>query len=140
MNQQQFEPLDLNEFAEICHNAHIAFCLDKFPSEERALEHFYIEHLNARAAAQAAQPEPMSAPTAEPRKADDVDRLLHQVFLLCEAVEDLPEINPKNEHERGFDRGRRFEAKQIRRAIGDWFQWTFCGQSSKGRAAIKEQT
>lgn len=57
MSEQQFAPLDLNEFAEICHNAHIAFCLDKFPSSEPALEHFYIEHPNRRAAVQAAQPE-----------------------------------------------------------------------------------
>ena len=77
-----------------------------------------------------------AAPIAEARKADDVDRLLHQVFLLCEAVEDAPAIAPKNEHQHGFDRGCRFEAKQIRRAIGDWFQWTFCGRSFMGEPVI----
>ena len=81
-------------------------------------------------AALAAQPGAVAA------KNNDVDRLLRQVFLLCEAVEDLPEIDPKNEHERGFDKGRRFQAKQIRRAIGDWFQWTFCGSSFMGEPVL----
>lgn len=45
------EPLDLNQFAEVCHDAHIDFCLDKFPSEERALEHHYIGLLNRMHAA-----------------------------------------------------------------------------------------
>jgi len=44
---QPIEPLDLNVFAEICHNAHIDFALDKFPSYERAIEHHYIWMLNA---------------------------------------------------------------------------------------------
>lgn len=40
-------PIDLNAFAEVCHNAHIDYALDKFPSYERAIEHHYITLLNA---------------------------------------------------------------------------------------------
>lgn len=40
-------PLDLDAFAEVCHNAHIDYALDKFPSYERAIEHHYITLLNA---------------------------------------------------------------------------------------------
>ena len=72
---------------------------------------------------------------AEP-KSDDVDRLLREVFALCEATEDAPDVDPKNEHQRGFDKGRRFEAKQIRRTIGDWFQAEFCGRSFMGEPVI----
>ena len=67
-----------------------------------------------------------------PRNSDDVDLLLRAVFELCEATEEAPEVEPRNEHQRGFDKGRRFEAKAIRRAVGDWFQATFCGQSFMG--------
>jgi hypothetical protein len=66
----------------------------------------------------------------------DADRLLHEVFALCEATEDAPQHEPKNEHQRGFDLGRRFEAKQIRKAIGTWFQDTFCGASHMGEPVI----
>lgn len=53
---------------------------------------------------------------AEPQGAElGARELLHEVFALCEATED---IKP----ERAFDDGRRFEAKSIRRAIGTWFQ------------------
>lgn len=69
---------------------------------------------------------------AVPQQADDADRLLREVFALCEATEYAPEVEAKNEHQRGFDRGRRFEAKQIRRAIGAWFQDEFCGRSFMG--------
>lgn len=107
---------------------------DDMPTERAVLEREWKAMRLAlsmpRAAVQAAQP------GSVPAKNNDVDRLLRQVFLLCEAVEDLPEIDPKNEHERGFDRGRRFQAKQIRRAIGDWFQWTFCGSSFMGEPVI----
>ncbi len=68
-------------------------------------------------------------------KGDDVDRLLHEVFLLCEATEDAPEVEPKNEHQRGFDKGRRFEAKGIRKAIGAWVQDEFCGRTFMGEPA-----
>lgn len=51
------QALGLDEFAEICHAAHIDFCLDKFPSYERAIEHHYLGHLNRCAAAlEAKQP------------------------------------------------------------------------------------
>ena len=73
---------------------------------------------------------------ANPRKADDVDLLLRAVFELCEATEEAPEVEPKNEHQRGFDKGRRFEAKAIRRSVGDWFQATFCGQSFMGEPVL----
>lgn len=75
-------------------------------------------------------------PGAEPAKNNDVDQLLRAVFELCEATEEAPEVAPKNEHQRGFERGRRFEAKAIRRAVGDWFQATFCGRSFMGEPVI----
>lgn len=48
---KMLKPLDLNQFAEVCYAAHIDFCLDKFPSEERALEYHYIGLLNRMHAA-----------------------------------------------------------------------------------------
>lgn len=48
---KMLEPLDLNQFAEVCYAAHIDFALDKFPSEERSLEHHYIGLLNRMHAA-----------------------------------------------------------------------------------------
>ena len=74
-----------------------------------------------------------AAPQAQ--QAAPEDRLLREVFGLCEATEDAPEQEPKNEHQRGFEAGRRFEAKQIRRAIGTWFQDTFCGSTFMGEPA-----
>lgn len=48
--------------------------------------------------------------------------LLRQVFEVCEATE---ESEPEND----FERGRAFEAKHIRKAIGSWFQDYFCGRA-----------
>lgn len=85
----------------------------------------------------ASSPQPEAAPAvAQVPPNNDVDLLLRQVFALCEATEDAPEVEPKNEHQRGFDKGRRFEAKQIRRAIGDWFQAEFCGRSFMGEPVV----
>ena len=67
---------------------------------------------------------------------NDLELLLRQVFAFCEATEDATEVEPKNEHQRGFDKGRRFEAKQIRRSIGDWFQAEFCGRSFMGEPVV----
>lgn len=72
-------------------------------------------------------------------KPDDVDRLLREVFAVCEATEDAPGVEPRNEHQRGFDKGRRFEAKQIRRAIGNWFQSEFCGRSFMGEPVVEQK-
>lgn len=79
-----------------------------------------------------------SMPQGEPvpAKNNDVDLLLRAVFELCEATEEAPQVEPRNEHQRGFDKGRRFEAKAIRRAVGDWFQATFCGQSFMGEPVL----
>lgn len=63
---------------------------------------------------------------------DDVDQLLHAVFQVCEATE---EIEPKNE----FERGRRFEAKHIRNGIGNWFQDTFCGRKFMGEPVLPKR-
>lgn len=84
-----------------------------------------------------ASPQPEAAPAvAQVPPNNDVDLLLRQVFSLCEATEDAPEVEPKNEHQRGFDKGRRFAAKQIRRSIGDWFQAEFCGRSFMGEPVV----
>ena len=71
----------------------------------------------------------------EPTPDNSASLLLHEIFSLCEHTEDAPQVKPKNEHQRGFDAGRRFEAKGIRRAIGDWFQSEFCGGSFMGEPA-----
>jgi hypothetical protein len=68
----------------------------------------------------------------------DLDRLLREVFTLCEATEDLPE-RKVIDRQSDFERGRRFEAKQIRKAIGIWFQDTFCGAAHMGEPAISAQ-
>ena len=83
---------------------------------------------NARAA--------IAALRSMPAGNNDVDLLLRAVFELCEATEEAPEVAPRNEHQRGFDKGRRFEAKAIRRAVGDWFQATFCGRSFMGEPVL----
>ena len=94
------------------------------------------------AAMLAAAPEEAPQP-AKPAQAvvqvppnNDLELLLRQVFAFCEATEDATEVEPKNEHQRGFDKGRRFEAKQIRRSIGDWFQAEFCGRSFMGEPVV----
>jgi len=64
----------------------------------------------------------------QPAKPDDADkRLLRQVFALCEDTEDKCAGS-----EDQFKRGRAFEAKGISRAIGTWYQDTFCGRSFMG--------
>lgn len=89
----------------------------------------------ARAALAAQQVAAAPQAPAVPQR-DDADRLLREVFALCEATEDAPEVDAKNEHQKGFDRGRRFEAKQIRRSIGAWFQDEFCRRSFMGEPAV----
>lgn len=89
---------------------------------------------NARAALAALRSMPQGEPV--PAKNNDVDLLLRAVFELCEATEEAPQVEPRNEHQRGFDKGRRFEAKAIRRAVGNWFQATFCGQSFMGEPVL----
>lgn len=39
------QPMDLNEFSEICHAAHIDFEMGNHPSYERSFEHHYLERL-----------------------------------------------------------------------------------------------
>ena len=67
----------------------------------------------------------------EPVACQDSDdrRLLREIFMLCEATE---ELEPTND----FMRGRVFEAKGIRRGIGTWYQDTFCGRSYMGEPVI----
>lgn len=62
------------------------------------------------------------------RNADD-RRLLRELFSVCEETE---ELEAKND----FERGRVFEAKGIRRAIGTWYQDEFCGRSFMGEPVI----
>lgn len=93
----------------------------------KSCEDRVADHYRAALAAQ---------PGSVPAKNNDVDQLLRAVFELCEATEEAPQVEPKNEHQRGFEKGRRFEAKAIRRAVGDWFQATFCGRSFMGEPAL----
>lgn len=65
-------------------------------------------------------------------RGDGVDALLHAVFQVCEATE---EIESKND----FERGRVFEAKHIRNGIGNWFQDTFCGKAFMGEPVLEAQ-
>ena len=61
---------------------------------------------------------------------DSDDRLLlREIFMLCEATEELESTND-------FMRGRIFEAKCIRRGIGTWYQDTFCGRSYMGEPVL----
>jgi hypothetical protein len=76
----------------------------------------------------------------EPTPDNSASLLLHEIFSLCEHTENAPQVEPENEHQRGFDAGRRFEAKCIRRAIGDWFQSEFCGGSFMGEPAPAQQS
>lgn len=55
----------------------------------------------------------------------DLKRLRDAAFELCEETENAPEREAKNEHQAGFERGRRYEAKRIREALGVWFWDTF---------------
>jgi hypothetical protein len=59
----------------------------------------------------------------------DDRRLLREIFMLCEATEELESTND-------FMRGRIFEAKCIRRGIGTWYQDTFCGRSYMGEPVL----
>lgn len=63
------------------------------------------------------------------RNSAQCDELLRAVFQVCEATEELA---PSSD----FERGRVFEAKGIREAIGTWFQDTFCGKRFMGEPAI----
>ena len=86
-----------------------------------------------------AELEAQLASVQEPTPDNSASLLLHEIFSLCEHTENAPQVEPKNEHQRGFDAGRRFEAKGIRRAIGDWFQSEFCGGSFMGEPAPAQQ-
>lgn len=103
---------------------------------ELAIDTSYSESNSVKfnAALSALRSMPQGEPV--PAKNNDVDLLLRAVFELCEATEEAPQVEPRNEHQRGFDKGRRFEAKAIRRAVGNWFQATFCGQSFMGEPVL----
>lgn len=80
--------------------------------------------------------EMLGLPKAEPVKQEPVAcqdsddrRLLREIFMLCESTEEIEAAND-------FTRGRIFEAKGIRRAIGVWYQDTFCGRSYMGEPVI----
>lgn len=68
---------------------------------------------------------------AQAGEADNGPRVLREVFALCEATEDAPEPKPVGDTV-PFMRGRKYEAKAIRKAIGAWFQDEFCGRSFMG--------
>lgn len=75
------------------------------------------------------------AQPAEGGEADTGPQVLRQVFALCEATEEaLHESCSQHSREDStqFNRGRLFEAKGIRKAIGTWFQDEFCGRSLMG--------
>lgn len=65
------------------------------------------------------------------------NEVLRQVFALCEDTEgaELSGSSADSQSTQDFMRGRKFEAKQIRRAIGTWFQDEFCGRSFMGEPA-----
>lgn len=76
-----------------------------------------------------------SAQPAEGGEADTGPRVLREVFALCEATEHAlhDECNAHSVQDSTlFSRGRLFEAKSIRKAIGTWFQDEFCGRSFMG--------
>ena len=74
---------------------------------------------------------PVQPVKQEPVACQDSDdrRLLREIFMLCEATEEIEATND-------FMRGRVFEAKGIRRGIGTWYQDTFCGRSYMGEPVI----
>lgn len=72
--------------------------------------------------------EPVKQEPVAQQDSDD-KRLLREIFMLCEATE---ELEPTND----FMRGRIFEAKGIRRGIGNWYQDTFCGRSYMGEPVL----
>ena len=76
-----------------------------------------------KALAEQAEQEPVAQQDSDDR------RLLREIFMLCEATE---ELEPTND----FMRGRIFEAKGIRRGIGNWYQDTFCGRSYMGEPVL----
>jgi hypothetical protein len=82
----------------------------------------------------------LSQPSTQPNTEVDTGPLvLREVFALCEATEEQT-VTPKPLGESGaFFRGRKFEAKSIRKAIGTWFQDEFCGMSFMGEPATQSQ-
>lgn len=70
------------------------------------------------------------------------NEVLRQVFALCEDTEgaELSGGSADSQVAQDFMRGRKFEAKQIRRAIGTWFQDEFCGRSFMGEPATDNTT
>ena len=74
---------------------------------------------------------PVQPVKQEPVACHDSDdrRLLREIFMLCEATEEIEATND-------FMRGRIFEAKGIRRGIGTWYLDTFCGRSYMGEPVI----
>ena len=79
--------------------------------------------VRAEALAESVKQEPVACQDSDDR------RLLREVFMLCEATEEIEATND-------FMRGRVFEAKGIRRGIGTWYQDTFCGRSYMGEPVI----
>jgi transcription elongation factor Elf1 len=66
---------------------------------------------------------------------DDASWVIRNLFDVCEDTENKL-AEPKND----FERGRAFEAKHIRRGMGNWFQDEFCGRSFMGEPALPERT
>jgi len=78
-----------------------------------------------------------AAPVSQPAPAapaNDADKLLlREMFALCEDTEEKCAGSDD-----AFKRGRAFEAKGIRRAIGTWYQATFCGPSFMGEPVLEK--
>lgn len=81
---------------------------------------------------EAAQHAQLLAMIPERQSASDADLvLLRKIFALCEATE-----NECADSDDNFKRGRAFEAKHLRRAIGTWYQDEHCGRSFMGEPVL----
>ncbi len=99
--------------------------IDKFPElnpsnydhdDACALNAWGVELVLAWAAAHVAD----AAPVAQQVPAVPAREVARQVFALCEATEDVPASAADSFGLERFKAGQRFEAKRIRRTIGDW--------------------
>lgn len=96
------------------------WCARRFPLAECSDDDDRFEaHLWEAWQAALASPEP-PAPSGLPAGEVTAREVSRQVFAVCEETEDLTDAESASEKSRDFLRGRRFEAKQIRRAIGTW--------------------
>lgn len=64
-------------------------------------------------------------------------QVLQMIFALCENTEEKMPPPDAFGDVASFERGRAFEAKSIRKAMGTWFQDEFCGRSFMGEPVQK---